>query len=275
MKVGVMDSGAGGLTILNAIHQKHPYLDLVYLADDAFAPYGSKSITQLQDRLVKVGRFFENEKVCAIVVACNTATVAAIDALRASTSLPIIGVEPAVKPAFRLSKKRRVAVLATPVTAESPRLNQLIDLWKEDSHVSIMSSLTLAFDIDAWPETEEKVKQTIEQLSQEMLAQNIDTLVLACTHYPLVKHLFEQILGDECEIIEPSEGVTAQLIRRLTESYPNDMSQLLDVVSTCQDSSQNQGSIELCSSLGFKNMQRLNSWVVSSSAIKGCRHVLI
>ena len=270
-----MDSGAGGLTILNAIHQKHPYLDLVYLADDAFAPYGSKSIEQLQDRLVKVGQFFENEKVCAIVVACNTATVTAIDALRSSTSLPIIGVEPAVKPAFRLSKKRRVAVLATPVTAESPRLNQLIDLWKADSYVSIMSSSTLAFDIDAWPETQGKVKQTIEYLSQNMLDQNIDTLVLACTHYPLVKHLFEQILGSGCEIIEPSEGVTAQLIRRLTESYPNEMDELLNTVTEHQDGHQHQGSIELCSSLGFQNMQRLESWVIVSEAIKDCRHVSI
>lgn len=269
MKIGVIDSGAGGLTILNAIHKKQPYLDLVYLADDAFAPYGSKSIPQLQERLIKIGQFFENEKVSAIVVACNTATVAAIDALRASTSLPIIGVEPAVKPAFRISKQRKVAVLGTPVTARSPRLNQLIGLWKSDSQVSIMSSDTLAFDIDAWPETEDKIKQTINVLSQDMLAQNIDTLVLACTHYPLVKHLFVQALGSECEIIEPSEGVTAQLIRRLEASYPEQMNALQN------SSSQPKGQIELCSSLGAKNMQRLTSWVVASDAISDKRHVNI
>ena len=269
MKVGVMDSGSGGLTILNAIHQKHPYLDLVYLADDAYAPYGSKSIKQLQERLIKVGKFFEREKVSAIVVACNTATVAAIDALRASTTLPVIGVEPAVKPAFRVSKKRRVAVLATPVTAESQRLNQLIDLWKADTHVSIMSSTTLAFDIDAWPETEAKVTETIEQLSCSMLEQNIDTLVLACTHYPLVKHLFEKVLGDACEIVEPSEGVVAQLIRRLNESYPDEMAILR------KQEILNQGSIALCSSLGFQNMHRLSSWVVADNAVRDKRHVVI
>lgn len=261
MKIGVMDSGAGGLTILNAIHQKYPGLDLVYLADDAFAPYGSKSITQLQDRLVKVGRFFERESVCAIVVACNTATVAAIDTLRANTTLPIIGVEPAVKPAFRLSKKRRVAVLATPVTAQSPRLNQLIELWKADSHVAIMSSSTLAFDIDAWPETEEKVKLTIQKLSDNMLAQNIDTLVLACTHYPLVKKLFEKALGKECEIIEPSEGVTAQLIRRLLESYPIESQHALAANQS------NTGRIDLCCTKETHCMQRLTQWVDDSDAI--------
>ena len=182
MKVGVIDSGAGGLTILNAIHKKQPYLDLVYLADDAFAPYGSKSILQLQERLIKIGRFFENEKVSAIVVACNTATVAAIDALRASTSLPIIGVEPAVKPAFRISKQRKVAVLGTPVTAQSPRLNQLIGLWKSDSQVSVMSSDTLAFDIDAWPETEDKINQRMAKARQELDKSNEFDVILVNDH---------------------------------------------------------------------------------------------
>lgn len=267
MKVGVIDSGAGGLTILNAIHKKQAYLDLVYLADDEFAPYGSKTIIQLQDRLIKIGKFFENEKVSAIVVACNTATVAAIDALRASTSLPVIGVEPAVKPAFRISKQRKVAVLATPVTAKSARLNKLIDLWKADSQVSIMSSDTLAFDIDAWPETQGKIKQTIDLLSVEMLDKKVDTLVLACTHYPLVKHLFEKTLGSECEIIEPSEGVTAQLIRRLSDCYIDDMSALIF--------SKSIGRIELCSSLGFNNMKRLVSWVTEPEGIIAQRVVKV
>lgn len=267
MKVGVIDSGAGGLTILNAIHKKQPYLDLVYLADDEFAPYGSKTILQLQDRLVKIGQFFENENVSAIVVACNTATVAAIDELRVSTLLPIIGVEPAVKPAFRISKQRKVAVLATPVTANSARLNELIELWQADSQVSIMSSNTLAFDIDGWPETQEKIEQTINQLSDEMLEKKIDTLVLACTHYPLVKHFFEKALGSECDIIEPSEGVTAQLIRRLSDGYADDMSALI--------ASKPMGKIELCSSLGTNSLQRLVSWVSKPEAIIAQRVVNI
>lgn len=261
MKVGIMDSGAGGLTILNAIHKKHPFLNLVYLADDAFAPYGSKTIDELQDRLVKVGKFFEREKVDAIVVACNTATVAAIDVLRASTRLPVVGVEPAVKPAFRLSKQRKVAVLATPVTAQSARLNQLIELWKSDSVVFVMSSSTLAFDIDAWPETEEKIKLTIEQLCEKMRSEKVDTLVLACTHYPLVKPVFEQALGKECEIIEPSEGVTAQLMRRLAESYPDQVGGLF------AETHQVSGSIELCNTMSSQNHPRLVTWVEDKEAI--------
>lgn len=267
MKVGVIDSGAGGLTILNAIHKKLPYLDLLYLADDEFAPYGSKSLEQLENRLIQIGRFFESEKVSAIVVACNTATVTAIDALRASTSLPVIGVEPAVKPAFRISKQRKVAVLATPVTARSARLNQLIDLWKADAQVSIMSSDSLAFDIDAWPDTREKIEQTIHQLSVEMLDKQVDTLVLACTHYPLVKPLFEKELGSNCEIIEPSEGVTAQLERRLFHHYLDEMNGLT--------MSENVGGVELCSSLGMNNMPRLEPWVLEPMDIISQRAVKI
>ncbi|MBJ7538151.1 glutamate racemase [Marinomonas transparens] len=267
MKVGIVDSGAGGLTILNAIQQKLPFLDLVYLADDAFAPYGSKSIVQLQDRLIKIGSFFETEGVAAIVVACNTATVAAIDALRSNTKLPVIGVEPAVKPAFRMSKKRNVAVLATPLTAASTRLNQLIELWQADSQVSIMASPTLAFDIDAWPESKEKVIETIKVLSQTMLADEVDTLVLACTHYPLVKSLFEQELGQGCEIIEPSEGVTAQLLRKLQEGYPEQIETQLE--------SRTKGKVELCSSLGLAGTPRLVAWVQCAETVVDQRHALI
>jgi glutamate racemase len=267
LKIGVIDSGAGGLTILNAIHKKQPYLDLLYLADEAYAPYGNKSIEQLKDRLIKIGRFFENENVAAIVVACNTATVVAIDALRASTHLPVIGVEPAVKPAFRMSKQRRVAVLATPVTAKSARLNQLIELWKSDSYVSIMSSSSLAFDIDSWPETKDKIRLTIQELSNSMLTEKIDTLVLACTHYPLVKHLFEEALGNDFEIIEPSEGVTAQLIRRLE-------SECLEAISEASKQ-KSIGNIELCSTQGLVNMSRLESWVIESNNIIAQRHVSI
>ncbi|AEF54870.1 glutamate racemase [Marinomonas posidonica] len=253
MKVGVIDSGAGGLTILNAIHKKQAYLDLLYLADDGFAPYGDKTREQLQQRLEAIGQFFEREKVAAIVVACNTATVAAIDTLRATTYLPVIGVEPAVKPAFRLGKQRRVAVLATPVTAQSYRLNQLIELWQADSQVRIMSSASLAYDIDAWPKSQEQIRQTIESLCEQMKLDDVDTLVLACTHYPLVKSYFVEYLGKECDIVEPSEGVSAQLKRRLEAAYPEQMSLAI--------SSSKLGQIDLCTSSSEDKLERLLNWL--------------
>ncbi|KZN12416.1 glutamate racemase [Marinomonas sp. TW1] len=265
MKIGVMDSGAGGLTILNAIQKKHAYLDLLYLADDGFAPYGDKTTEQLQRRLVAIGQFFEREQVAAIVVACNTATVAAIDTLRANTYLPVIGVEPAVKPAFRLGKQRRVAVLATPVTAKSRRLNQLIELWQADSQVHIMSSASLAYDIDAWPESQARVRQTIESLCEQMKRDEVDTLVLACTHYPLVKSYFVEYLGDACDIVEPSEGVSAQLKRRLEATYPEQMSLAIR--------SSKSGLIELCTSSSESRLKPLLNWVCQPDRVSETRIV--
>ncbi|BFM48180.1 glutamate racemase [Marinomonas sp. THO17] len=266
MKVGVMDSGAGGLTIVNAIQKKQPHLDLLYLADDAFAPYGDKTDQALQQRLIDIANFFEREAVQAIVVACNTATVAGIEALRSHTQLPVIGVEPAVKPAFRLGKQRHVAVLATPVTAKSRRLNDLISLWQADSKVQIVSSASLAFDIDAWPATQSKIQQTVMALCQQMKTDEVDTLVLACTHYPLVRHMFAEYLGADCEIIEPSEGVSAQLTRRLVATYP----ELVESESLSE-----QGQITLCSSLSLAGAQRLRTWVDEQSSIAGERLVSI
>ena len=265
MKVGVMDSGAGGLTLVNTIQNKQPHLDLLYLADDAFAPYGDKSDEALQQRLIKVAHFFEKEDVQAIVVACNTATVAGIEVLRAHTKLPVIGVEPAVKPAFRLGKQRNVAVLATPVTANSRRLKDLIRLWQADSKVHIVSSASLAYDIDCWPETQAAIQQTVASLCEQMLKDEVDTLVLACTHYPLVRHMFVDCLGEGCEIIEPSEGVTSQLVRRLLAAYPVEVENMNDQSKI--------GQLTLCSSLSLTKAQRLKTWIDKKDRLVGERLV--
>ena len=267
MKVGVMDSGVGGLTILNAIQHQLPFLELHYLADDAFAPYGEKDQASLQERLLKIGKYFEKLGVSAIVVACNTATVAGIETLRQHTELPVIGVEPAVKPACRISKKREVAVLATPFTAKSERLNNLIDLWKLDSHVTIYSSASLAFDIDSWPVSEAKIQQTVAQLCTEMKRQQVDTLVLACTHYPLVMEFFKAEMGEGCEIVEPSQGVVAQLLRRLVQAYPELMSE--------SKTANTASHIYLYSTQSEQSTERFLHWLKLPESIVSKQHALI
>ncbi|MEO9654593.1 glutamate racemase [Marinomonas sp.] len=267
MKVGVMDSGVGGITILNAIQHQLPFLELHYLADDVFAPYGEKDQASLQERLLKIGRYFEMLGVSAIVVACNTATVAGIETLRQHTSLPVIGVEPAVKPACRISKRREVAVLATPFTAKSERLNNLIDLWKLDSHVTIYSSVSLAFDIDLWPDSKAKIQHTVAQLCAEMKRQKVDTLVLACTHYPLVMNFFKAEMEEGCEIVEPSQGVVAQLLRRLTETYP------LGIDESKVESSVSH--IYLYSTQSEQSTERFLHWLSQPDSVVNKQYVLI
>ncbi|GAB3475792.1 glutamate racemase [Marinomonas epiphytica] len=234
MKVGVMDSGAGGISILNRILRQHPYLSLHYLADSGFAPYGNKSKAALENRLITIGRYFESVQVKAIVVACNTATVAGIDVLRANTYLPVIGVEPAVKPACNGLSNRVVAVLATPFTAQSERLEELVTLWRSDCQVHIIGHPDLANGIDNWPSSRSEVEAMVCDICSQLVAIKANALVLACTHYPLVKFLFSQYLLSTCEIVEPSHGVSAQLLRRLHQGYPNEMQTLLDTNTPIQ-----------------------------------------
>ena len=125
--IGVFDSGLGGLSVLAAITRALPAADLLYLADTAHLPYGDKSDAFIRDRVLRIGRHLVDRGCTLIVVACNTATAAAVAALRQSLpELPVVGVEPGVKPAASASKSGRIAVLATTSTAHSERLAQLI-----------------------------------------------------------------------------------------------------------------------------------------------------
>ncbi|MAF16856.1 MAG: glutamate racemase [Marinomonas sp.] len=213
-KIGVMDSGAGGLTILKSIQKNLPNIELIYFADQAHAPYGAKSDAFIVDRLLVVADFFKSQGCCVMVVACNTATVAGIQTLRAKTDLPIVGVEPAVKPACRRSSRKRVSVLATEGTSKSLRLNELIETWRFDTEVQVLASKCLASLIDEMPSALSVAEQEIVRVSTIVKEHQSDALVLACTHYPLIKNMFEVALPG-VEIVEPSEGVTAQVRRIL------------------------------------------------------------
>ena len=213
LKIGVMDSGVGGFTILKAIKESLPHAEILYFADQAYAPYGNLDASQIAKRLFVIGDYFLSQGCDVMVVACNTATVVSIHTLRARIKLPVVGVEPAVKPACTSSAKKSVSVLATPVTARSERLNELINTWRFDANVEILFSETLADMIDHMPGTATKVEQEIRQLCDRIMAHNSDSLVLACTHYPLVKSSFENCLGADVVIIEPSLGVASQVVR--------------------------------------------------------------
>lgn len=214
IKIGVMDSGAGGLTILQSIRAALPQADLLYFADQAYAPYGAQSNGFISQRLVTIAEYFVAQGCQLMVVACNTATVAGIAELRAATSLPVVGVEPAVKPACSTSLRKRVTVLATLATSKSRRLNDLIDTWRFDTEVSILASTTLASLIDDMPHSLSAVREEVCRIADVVMENNSDTLVLACTHYPLIKELFDEVLS-EVVIVEPSKGVTAQVLRLL------------------------------------------------------------
>lgn len=213
--IGVFDSGVGGLSIAKCIHQYLPNENLIYVADSQFAPYGDKSSTVIIERVNKLADWLISQNVKAIVVACNTATVIAIDQLRARLSIPIIGVEPAIKPAALKSKNQQIGLLVTEATAINNRFLALVQKHKNGAEAFIQPCPGLVELIEQGLHESEQCRQLINKFLQPLLQTSIDTLVLGCTHYPFVRSMIQKAVGNKVIIMETAQPVTDQLIRQL------------------------------------------------------------
>ena len=213
--VGVFDSGVGGLTILRAVRQAMPYENLVYVADAAYVPYGQKSQEQIRERALAITGFLVQQRAKAIVVACNTATAAAIDRLRAQWPIPFVGVEPAVKPAVAATRSGVVGVLATPATLASERYRNLIDRFAAGVHIVAQPCAGLAEHIERGELESRATEQLLRAFVEPLLKQGADVIVLGCTHYPLVAHIVQRIVGPAVAVIENGGAVARELVRQL------------------------------------------------------------
>ncbi|AOW78979.1 glutamate racemase [Colwellia sp. PAMC 20917] len=211
----MFDSGIGGLSIAKCIHQHLPNENLIYVADSQFAPYGDKSSAEIIERVNKIADWLISQQVKAIVVACNTATVSAIDQLRLRVSIPIIGVEPAIKPAALHSKTKKIALLVTGATAINTRFLSLVNKHKNGAEIYIQPCPGLVELIEQGLHESEQCLEILNTFLQPLLQINIDTLVLGCTHYPFVRSLIQRIVGDKITIMETAQPVTEQLTRQL------------------------------------------------------------
>ncbi len=218
--IGVFDSGMGGLSILRALQTALPQEDFVYFADSAHTPYGEKSEDFIVQRSVHITELLRREHgIKALVIACNTATAAAAEHLRQShPDLPIVGVEPAVKPACASSRSGHIAVLATPHTVATPRLAKLIERYGQGLHIYPQACSGLAKAIEELPFSGDVagVRQLMAQYLQALPLplgagpQHIDTVVLGCTHYPLMQQGFAQLLGPQVLLLETGPAVAKQ-----------------------------------------------------------------
>jgi glutamate racemase len=213
--IGIFDSGVGGLSIAQCINQQLPNENLLYVGDTLYAPYGEKSAEFIQQRVNEIAQWFIERKAKAIVVACNTATVNAIDQLRKNISIPVIGVEPAIKPAANLSKNKKVAILATKATAENQRFLALVTQYSNSSEVIVQPCPGLVELIEQDQKNSPECKLMLTTYLQPLLDKGVDTIVLGCTHYPLVKNLITEICGNSVMIMETAQPVTEQLKRQL------------------------------------------------------------
>ncbi|MGJ7489530.1 glutamate racemase [Variovorax sp. ZT4R33] len=220
--IGVFDSGIGGLSVLNALRREMPGEDFVYFADTAHAPYGERDDAHVVDRTRTVAReLLAHHRIKALVVACNTATAAAIHVLRSELpSLPLVGVEPALRPAAALSRTRRIAVLATRGTVQSSKfatLRESIDA-SVDVRVVACDGLARAIEDDDAPLLAELGARYVHAAGDFGTAPGqIDTLVLGCTHYPFAATVLRASTGDAVHFLETGAPVARQT-RRLLEA---------------------------------------------------------
>lgn len=209
--IAMFDSGLGGLSIWQAVTTTLPDWPVTYLADQAYCPYGSRSKREIAARSLKIGRFLVSQGASILVVACNTATTAAVSLLRKELPIPIVGVEPAIKPAAANSQTGRIAVLATPATLASERVQALLEAHAGGVEVLRRAGhgwveRVEAGDLDS-PVTHRVVSDVIEPLLDE----HIDHIALGCTHYPFLAPVIREITGTEITLYDPAEAIARRV----------------------------------------------------------------
>ena len=215
--IGIFDSGSGGLSVLREIIKILPREKYIYFADNAFCPYGEKTPAFIQDRGRAITDFLLSQGADIIVVACNTATAAAISTLREEYSVKFIGMEPAVKPAALSSETGVIGVLATAGTLKGSKYLNTKGLYQDD--VRIAERVGKGFvelverGILDGPEAEATVRESL----QPLLDEGADRIVLGCTHYPFLRDVIQRIAGPSVQVIDPAPAVARHLLNVMTE----------------------------------------------------------
>ncbi|MFH0943057.1 MAG: glutamate racemase [Candidatus Beckwithbacteria bacterium] len=205
--IAIIDSGLGGLAIAQAIWQQLPCQSTLYLADHEFFPYGNQTTITINRRLIAIFKFLLKKNCKTVVVACNTITANSIKFLRDLFPLPIIGIEPAIKPAIQANLKENILVWVTPKTIASFSFQSLCKQLDQRGQIKSLALPNLAYEIET------KSKSTIKLIIKNLISKNpqpYSALVLGCTHYILIKDIIKKLLPPHVIIIEPSQAVAVQ-----------------------------------------------------------------
>lgn len=213
MRIGVFDSGLGGISVLKEIHARMPAASLAYVADSAWVPYGSRGEDVIRRRAVSLARFLVDDGADIVVVACNTATAAAVPLLRETIPLPIVGMEPAVKPATAATRSGVVGVLATVGTLQSARFAALLDQFGRDIEVLTRACPGLVEQVEAGDLDGPATRELVERYVTPLVQSGADTLVLGCTHFPFLKPLIQAAAGPDVRIIDTGEAVARRVLQ--------------------------------------------------------------
>ncbi|KGN01751.1 glutamate racemase [Clostridium botulinum] len=219
MPIGFFDSGVGGLSVLKEAIKILPNEDFIYFGDSKNAPYGTKKVDEVKKLTFDAVKMLLDYNVKAIVVACNTATSAAIEDLRNTYKyIPIIGIEPALKPAVELSKDGKIVIMATNMTLAEKKFNKLMSKYKGEYDIVSLPCPGLVEYIEKGIVEGKKLNEFLIEKLSILDKDKIASIVLGCTHYPFIKKELSNILGDEVVIIDGSFGTASQLKRKLIKN---------------------------------------------------------
>lgn len=217
--IGVFDSGVGGLSVLREIRKRHPNENLIYFADQAHVPYGPRSLTEVRVFSESIVRYLLAQGAKMIVVACNTASAAALYHLRETfPDVPFVGMEPAVKPAAESTESGVVGVLATFATFQGELYASVVERFAQDVQVLQSPCAGLVDEIEAGRLHAGIAEEILRKELAPMLARGIDRVVLGCTHYPFVIPIIKEIVGEGVKVIDPAPAIGRQ-VGRLLDQY--------------------------------------------------------
>ena len=214
--IGLFDSGVGGLSVLREVRRELPHERLFYVADSGHAPYGDRPPEFIQERSIAVTRSLIGLGAKAVVVACNTATGAAVDVLRRTFSLPIVAIEPAVKPAAAATRSGVVGVMATSVTLASTNLLRLVGQYPSPGGTVMQACPGLVEQVERGELDTPATRALVEQYVRPLVTAGADTIVLGCTHYAFLEPAIRAAAGPDVAVIDPAPAVARELRRRLS-----------------------------------------------------------
>ncbi len=217
--IGFFDSGVGGLSVMKKTIELLPHENYIYYGDSKNAPYGVKTVDEVKKLSFKAVEFLLEKGAKAIVIACNTATAAAVEDIRKGyADVPIIGIEPALKPAIELNKNGDILIMATPMTLNEKKFAKLMSRYKEKKSIIPLPCAGLVEFIESGVLEGEELRKFLSEKLQGHNYKNTSSIVLGCTHYPFVKNEIQSIVGHEVDIIDGSLGTAKELKRRLKEN---------------------------------------------------------
>jgi len=213
--IGIFDSGMGGISVLATLMKELPNETFIYFGDSINAPYGTKSVDEVRQLTIRACDFLVSQNVKAIVVACNTATSAAIKDLRARYTIPVVGMEPALKPAVELNNTGSIAVMATPMTLKESKFEKLMNRYMDAYEIVKVPCPELVQLVEDNHVNDPQIKSAIKKCFESVELRELDSIVLGCTHYVFLKRAMEQVVGSHVKLIDGNLGTARQVLRLL------------------------------------------------------------